>query len=33
VLNYRYFRKKPKEADLKQLAERKAKYKLAETNA
>ena len=25
VLNYRYFRKKPKEADLQQLAQRKAK--------
>lgn len=28
VLNYNYFRKTPKEADLKQLAERKAKYGL-----
>ena len=33
VLNYRYFRKQPNEAELKQLAERKAKYRQAETNA
>ena len=33
VLNYRYFRKKPKEADLKQLAERTSKYRQAEANA
>ena len=33
VLNYRYFRKQPTEAELKQLAERKAKCQQAETNA
>ena len=33
VLNYRYFRKQPTEAELKQLAERKAKCQQTEANA